>query len=190
MNPRPHPRPTPGVNAEPSHLRRRNPALPATWESPSVISPPWENARAHSLASRRWGGRRIHDLDDGGLWSSDEAGAKGSSGVLVGREWILPLARRAPMECGLLSASQERRHVRPAPKAAMSSAEIRLGSNIRAANRRARDPTTARGVSLVETVTNSQTGRGPAPRSLPILTASLRKRRTDAPALQPPPLTR
>ena len=119
------------------------------------------------LPSRRWGGRRIHDLDDGGLWSSDEAGAKDSSGVLVGREWILPLARRAPMECGLLSASQERRHVRPASGPATVPAEIRLGSNIRAANRRARDPTTARGVSLVETVIISQTGRGPAPRSLP-----------------------
>ena len=43
-------------------------------------------------------------LDVGGLWSSDEARAKESSGVLEGRDGSCPLARRALLECGLLTS--------------------------------------------------------------------------------------
>jgi hypothetical protein len=35
-------------------------------------------------------------LDDGGLWPSDEARGKETSGVLEGRDGSCPLARRAP----------------------------------------------------------------------------------------------
>ena len=48
------------------------------------------------VSTRRWGGRRIHDLDDGGPWLSDEAGKRRISGVLAGVEWMAPPARRTP----------------------------------------------------------------------------------------------
>ena len=55
--------------------------------------------------SRRWGGRRIHDLDDGGLWLSDEAGKRRISGVLEGGGGCLSPARRTP-EGGPLASRQ------------------------------------------------------------------------------------
>ena len=48
--------------------------------------------------SRRWGGRRIQRLDVGGLWSSDEARAEESPGVLREVDGWPPFARRAPLE--------------------------------------------------------------------------------------------
>src|SRR5690606_34741989 len=64
---------------------RRGPDISTTCQKGSVLNAPEEEASLRSSASRRWGGRRIHDLDDGGLWSSDEAGVEENPGVLVGQ---------------------------------------------------------------------------------------------------------
>ena len=112
-------------------------------------------------SSRRWGGRRIQRPDVGGLWSSDEARGKDTSGVLAQVDgWPAPARRALPV------------------RAAVSCPPRADGSNViggdpvrpeaRAASRRARGKR-LRGAGLLRRNGNNTTAPGEArpPRALP-----------------------
>ena len=131
----------------------------------SVICPPWIEPPLPSLPSRRWGGRRIHDLDDGGLWSSDEAGeTQIARGPRRAGSGSCPLARRAPS--GRTATGD-----RPARPPHGRSARATGRRVVKAREEPANDGRTDNGHAGRQSRRNgnplSQTGRGPAPRALP-----------------------
>src|SRR5690606_33996436 len=103
-------------------------------------------------------------LDDGGLWSSDEARAEESPGVLEGRDGSCPLARRAPWD-GTATVETVSTFRLPAPPqgAVRDAGEAREGPPAGGASVQ-RPRGTAR---LVETVHTPTTGRARLSRTLP-----------------------
>ena len=90
-------------------------------------------------------------LDDGGLWSSDEARAEESPGVLEGRDGSCPLARRAPSGRADGVAIATLRPSRRGSREAVGA--IRQRPERRAASRRACGKRPRGAVCFVETVT-------------------------------------
>ena len=143
----------------------------------SVICAPWIDPPLPCLPSRRWGGRRIHDLDDGGLWSSDEAGeTQIARGPRRAGSGSCPLARRAPS--GRTATGD-----RPARPPHGRSARATGRRVVKAREEPANDGRTDNGHAGRQSRRNgnplSQTGRGPAPRALPTLAGG--RRRDDPP---------
>ena len=93
------------VNLPPSLRFRPTRCFPSP--SPVRQRPEPDGGRGGSSigATRRWGGRRIHVLDGGGPWSSDEARAMESPGVLAEVDGWPLLARRALLDRGLLTSA-------------------------------------------------------------------------------------
>ena len=131
----------------------------------SVICPAWIGPPLPFLPSRRWGGRRIHDLDEGGLWSSDEAGeTQIARGPRRAGSGSCPLARRAPS--GRTATGK-----RPARPPHGRSARATGRRVVKAREEPANDGRTDNGHAGRQSRRTgnplSQTGRGPAPRALP-----------------------
>ena len=148
-------------SADCQHISRRQPSDFARLSKITASRTIRAGTRVRLLPSRRWGGRRIQRPDVGGLWSSDEARGKDTSGVLAEVDgWPAPARRALPV------------------RAAVSCPPRADGSNViggdpvrpeaRAASRRARGKR-LRGAGLLRR--NGQTIKAPGearpPRALP-----------------------
>ena len=85
-------------SADCQHIPRRQPSDFARLSKITASSAIMAGSDSIIPPSRRWGGRRIQRPDVGGLWSSDEARGKDTSGVLVEVDgWPAPARRALPV---------------------------------------------------------------------------------------------
>ena len=85
-----------------SIFRAANPLISRVFQKLQRHKPSAPGPVPDSCPSRRWGGRRIQRPDVGGLWSSDEARGKDTSGVLAQVDgWPAPARRALPVRAAV-----------------------------------------------------------------------------------------